>query len=227
MNERESLPSEIALPSGKVAGAALVLASLIATVAVAHHPSVSRAHDAADVLAKILAVRAADQAVHAAAIAAVIGLLFGFVVFVLRRGLRDSTALAALVSYSIGTVAVVGAGSIDGFIIPALAARYAAASHGEIAVALQLITVCAIAVQTLTKIWLVATSVAVIVWSARIVRGTRTLRAVALLGFVSSMLVIAGTVLVANFNPHSLGLIVLVQTLWSIAIGVLMIREEL
>jgi len=227
MSKPEPILSENASPRGAVAGVAIVLSSLVGMIAVAHHPSAHHVRDGADLLAQIVALRVTDQAVHAAAIAAEGGLLFGFLVFALRRGIRGNAVLAGLVGYAVGAVAVIGAAAIDGFITPALAAHYAAASPAEISVAVQLITACAIAIQVLTKIWLFAVSLAVIVWSAGIVRGTPMQRGIAVLGFASSALLVVAGLLAGNVNAHTLGVIVLVQTVWAVAIGVLMIRDEI
>ncbi len=184
------------------------------------------AHGNADVLAQLLALRTADQTVHGILIAAVIGLVFGFTVFALRRGLGSTAALAGLVAYALGSVPVIGAAMIDGFVVPALAARYANGSESAVTGAMQLITLCAIAIQVCTKVWLVATSAAVVIWSMDLVRAAGVKRAIGILGFVAGVLVVVVTAITGNVSAHTLGIVVLLQTLWNVAIGVLMMRGD-
>jgi hypothetical protein len=216
-----------AAPGSPLAGAALILSAVVAVAAVAHHPTVSRAASGADVLAQIVRLRAVDEAVHAVVIVAACGLLFGLVGFAARRGLRNAAVLAGLVTYAIGTVFAIGAALIDGFLIPAIAARYATAPPARVDTALQLLTVCATTIQIATKTWLLATSFAVLAWSAELIRHGRMLRAIGAVGVVATAALLVVLAFTANLSPHSLGLIVVLQTIWYVVIGALMIRGEL
>jgi hypothetical protein len=218
--------SRDAVPSGTVAGGILVLCSLVAIVSVAHHPSVGHARSRADVLAQIIALQGPDHTVHAIVLAAAAGMLFGLVVFAQRLGLQRQTVSAGLVAYALGTATVLFAGLLDGFAIPSVAVAYAGRPDGA-AGALQLITLCAILIQVCTKFWLFATSAAVGLWSFPLLRAHGMLRAIGVLGIAASVLIIAGTAMSATVNAHTLGALMLLQAIWTIAIGVLMIRGDL
>ncbi|HEX3462880.1 MAG TPA: hypothetical protein VHS78_02335 [Candidatus Elarobacter sp.] len=181
----------------------------------------------ADVLARIVSLSGTDEAVHAIVIAAACGLLFGLASFAMRRGLRDAGVLAGLTAYAVGTGPAIAAGLIDGFLIPAIAARYAAAPPQAVDTALQLLAVCAAAIQITTKTWLLATSFAVLIWSFGLMRLGGLPRTAGAAGIVATAVVLAVLAFTTNVNPHSLGIVVLVQTLWYVAIGALMIRGEL
>ncbi len=225
MSPNDSTPP--AAPRSPVAGAALILSAVIAIAAVAHHPSLHHAASSADVLAQIVRLSAVDEAVHTVVIVAACGLLFGLAAFAARRGLRNGAVLAGLVAYAIGTVFAIGAALVDGFLIPAIAARYATAPPARIDTALQLLTVCAMTIQIATKTWLLATSFAVLTWSAELIRHGRMLRAIGAVGVVATAALLVVLAFTANLSPHSLGLVVVLQTIWYVAVGALMIRGEL
>ncbi len=91
------------------AGATLVVAAGLSVLVMAHHPT-----GAAPALGRI---------VHGLMIALVGGMLYGLAHFSLRRGLDRPLVLAGLVAYGLSAVANIAAATINGFIVPALAAR--------------------------------------------------------------------------------------------------------
>lgn len=94
----------------RIAGGALIAGAAASMIAMAHHPTV--AHDGA--LAGI---------VHGAMIAVLMANGFGFAHFALRRGAGRPAILAGLVAYLVSLFAHLGSATINGFAVPALAAR--------------------------------------------------------------------------------------------------------
>ena len=221
------MTQNVSTPRSAAAGITMILCAAVSVVAVAHHPAIEHATTAADVLAQMVRLSGVDEAVHGILIVAACGLLFGLAAFAARRGLHDDAVLAGLVAYGVGTVAVIAAALIDGFLLPAIAARYATAPPPRPATAVQIITVCAAAVQIATKTWLLATSFAVLAWSFGLLRYRGPLRVTGAGGIVSTVLVLAVLAFSATLNPHNLGAVVVLQTLWYVAVGALMTRGEL
>jgi len=211
-------------PSGAPAGIVLVTASLVAIAAIAHHPTAGRKPTPEELLAQIVRLQHGDHAVHAFALAATAALLYGLAVFAIRNDPRRSVVVGGLVAYALGSVLVAFAALTDGFVVPSIAAAYA--GHGPAAVtgAVQLLNFCAIVIQVCTKFWLFATSLAVVLWSAAIVRGGAAQLALAGLGFVAGALVVVLTATSSAVTPHSLGIVVVLEALWYVGIGVEMIR---
>lgn len=208
------------------AGIVLVLSSALAVAAIAHHPTVTRATSRSDVLAQVVRFAPLDRAVHAVVIVAACGLLFGVAAFALRRGVRDGV-LAGLIAYAVGTGPAIAAALIDGFLIPAIAARFASADQQTVRTALVLVTACAAAIQIATKTWLLATSAAIALWSVGLLRERGLVRAAGAGGIAATALALGLIAFTGNFDPHSLGVVVLAQTLWYVSIGALMIRGDL
>ncbi len=215
-----------AVPRGRLAGVLIVVASVASILAVARHPTAS-SHRIADVIAEIVRLQAADEAVHAVVMTCLAALLFAFTVFALRRGLYRQLVLGGLIAYAIGVGATLGAATVDGFIVPGIAVHVAAADAAALAVAAQLLGACAVTIQALTKVGLVAISLGMLLWSADLVRDPREVRAVGALGFGAALLPAAIVASGARMDPHLLAIVLIVQTLWYVAIGVLLVREQL
>jgi hypothetical protein len=103
----------------RIAGGALIAGSLLSVLAMAHHPD----HVDPGGLVGI---------VHGTMIVLMSVIAFGFAHFALRRGLGRPAILAGLVAYLIGLVADLGAGTTNGFIVPALATHGAALSGRDV-----------------------------------------------------------------------------------------------
>src|SRR3954469_12674066 len=103
----------------RLAGGALLAGSLLSVLVMAHHPE----HVDPNGIVGL---------VHGAMIALMSVTAFGFAHFALRRGLGRSAILAGLVAYFIGLVADLGAGTTNGFIVPALAAHGTALSGRDV-----------------------------------------------------------------------------------------------
>ena len=135
----------------RIAGGALIAGSLLSVLAMAHHPD----HVDPGGLVGI---------VHGAMIVLMSVIAFGFAHFALRRGLGRPAILAGLIAYFIGLVADLGAGTTNGFIVPALAARGADLSgHDVFLLAWE-------ANQALARLGVFATAAAFTFWSIDFLR---------------------------------------------------------
>ena len=103
----------------RIAGGALVLGSLLSVLAMAHHPTRVDPNGLVGI-------------VHGAMIVLMSATAFGFAHFALRRGVARPAILAGLIAYAIGLVADLGAATVNGFAVPALAAHGAALSGRDV-----------------------------------------------------------------------------------------------
>ena len=92
---------------GWVAGFTLAAASVLSILVMAHHPSNFDS--------------GLGQPVHAAMLLLLLAMLAGFVQFAVQLDLRRFAVLAGLVMYCAGSIANLMAGTMNGFIAPALA----------------------------------------------------------------------------------------------------------
>ena len=210
-------------PSGTAAGFAIAFCALATIVAISHHPTVS-ARAPAEAIAAMVRVATADRIVHGSLIAILAVLLYSFTVFSLRRGLHRETSVAGLVAYTIGIVALIGAGLIDGFLFPAIAERYAGAPAEAAKAAVPVLVAGASMVQILSKFGFAAMSAGVAFWSANLLATSGVVRAAGVIGVVSALAAAGVLVFAGQLNPHSVGAIAVVQALWYLAVAVLLIR---
>jgi hypothetical protein len=219
-------PSVEATPRGTIAGIVILAGGALAVFAMAHHPSVTT-HTPAEAIREIGKIGLVNYAVHGAMIAIVAALMFGFSVFSIRRGLAKEAVLAGLVAQAIGTAASIVAAMISGFLISGIAARYATASPEGLAFAAQAIAICAGAVQLFGKLGVIGMTLAIVLWSADLVRTPGSVRLTGALGFAAGALAVAMLVFGGHLTPQTLGIIVLGQAIWYCAVGALLIRRVL
>lgn len=224
--ELPSLPARNP-PSGASAGIIIAACAGLAIVAIAHHPVVA-APTPAETLAGVVALGPADRIVHGSLIFIMSAMTYGLSVFALRQGLHQATSLAGILAYGAGAGALIGAALIDGFLLPDLASLYAGTSAENVNAARHLLTLCALAIQILSKFGLVAVSIAIIAWSIGLIRMAGAPRAVGVIGVASgvlpAMFLLGGPV---HLNPQSLMILFTVQAIWYFAVATLLIRRTL
>lgn len=94
----------------RIAGSAMIGGAALSLLAMAHHPTSAHAGPIGGI-------------VHGAMIAVMTITFYGFAHFALRRGVGQPAILAGLVAYAVSLFAHIGAATINGFVVPALAAR--------------------------------------------------------------------------------------------------------
>jgi hypothetical protein len=180
------------------------------------------------VVTGIVALAPMDHFMHGSVIAIMGALLFGLCIYSLRRGLQNQTAVGGFIAYALGVGALIGAALIDGFLMPAIASHYVASSVDEIRSVVRLLIFGAIAIQILTKFGLIAMSAGVLTWSIGLLRGPAVLFGTGLIGILSSIAVVLVFVTGGpRITPHVLVVIVVVQAVWYLAVGSLLVREQL
>jgi len=224
--QRERSATCPAVPDGTVAGTLMLACALIAVIALMHHPAVATRH-AADMMTQIVRLAAVDRAVHGAMIAVTVALLFAFSVFSARRGLGDQTVLGGLIGYALGSVGIIAAALIDGFVVPLIATAYAADAPAALPGAVAALRLCGAAIQAATAFGLAATSIALALWSINLVRTSaipvRLTGAVGLIAAVAPAIVFFVTGM--TVTTHTLVAIMLPEAIWYGAVGVLLVRR--
>lgn len=162
-------------------------------------------------------------AVHALAIASLplsyLGLLL------LSRSLGGVTVLAALVVYGLGGLAGMMAAAVGGFVTPELAREVLAAEPAARDAWHPLLEYNHMLNQAFASVLVVASSAAIVLWSAAITRGRVIARWLGVYGLVAGPLTILALVSGRlRLDVHGFGLVVLVQSVWFVAAGVCLWR---
>ena len=92
----------------RFAGAAMIAAALGTILAMTHHPTGAHGGPLGAV-------------VHGAMIVLLMVIAFGFAMFAIRRGLARPFVIAGVIAYAVSLFAHIGAATINGFVVPALA----------------------------------------------------------------------------------------------------------
>lgn len=195
--------------SDLIAGLSLAVAAAAAVLAMAHHPTSTHGGGIGDY-------------VHGAMIVLLTIVFFGFAHFALRRGLDELLVLAGLVAYALGLVVNVGAGTINGFVVPALAAR------GSGAVSHDVFVLCWEANQALAQLGVFATGAAFVLWSLDFLgRPGPVNRTVGVLGLAAG-LVPAAALASGRLDMNVAGAFVIYAThaAWTILVGVQLMRGK-
>ena len=188
----------------RFAGGILAVAALGTIIAMAFHPSDAHAAGTAAV-------------VHSSMIVLLLAMGWGFVQFAASRGVWGGWVSAGLVAYAASVFAHVLAGTINGFVVPALLDPAAPVSHDIFRFAWQLN-------QALAKFGMIAASAAYLLWAVDLWRrdGDSLLAATgSAIGVAVPVLLLSGLV---KLDVHGALLLYGLHALWAIMVGVAMAR---
>ena len=209
------------------AGLILISAALASVTAAAHHP-VIKAHGRDDLFAQIRETAVADRFVHGALIVCTIALLFALFRFAQRLGTQRATVLLGLISYVFGAAAMISAALVDGFLAPEIGSSYLQAASNTPDDGVALLRFCSLAIQVFTKTGVIAVSVAILLWSAALIRAGRGPLLAAIVGVAVVLLQVyvlthGGSAITA----HTIIPIVIAMAVWYFAIGLLLIAGRI
>ncbi len=219
-------PSTVPLPqlrlNAPVYGIILTITTLLALILVAHHP-VADMHDKGQGLQNLVAIGSADRWIHGALIAIVLMWAVGFSGFAWRLGIEHPAVMAGWLGYVMGCVFVILAGLIDGFIVPDLAVRLVdPTAHPA---AYDLLALCGVANQALTKLGLVFMAVGIIMWGHALMHHRGLARLIALMAMLTGG-ISAAFILIspARIDVQTLFWFLVGQVVWNLSIAMWMVR---
>lgn len=157
--------------------------------------------------------------VHTIVIGTLLALLFGFAVYALRRGLHRSAVIGGLIAFTFGIATTIGAALIDGFLIPEIASRYVDATAELMNRSAMLLQTCSLAIQVATKAGLVGMALGIVLWSADLILDKGFLRIAGIVGVLAGIVPAVLTLSGGYLNPHSLMIVIAIQTLWYLTIA--------
>jgi len=214
-----------AAPIGRVAGAALIAASILSVVALGFDPDIS-GHDSREILQGIIAATRVHQAVHIAEMLSLGGFAFGFTSLARGLGLQRPAVLAGLVAYLAGCLAMLGAATLDGFVTPDIAAGFITRSPADIDVGMNLLRFTGILLQNLADLSFVLLAAGTLLWALALIAGRVPHRVTGAIGLASGIVPIILVVLHLDQDPTSLIMVLVAQSAWNIAAAILLLRSE-
>ncbi len=210
----------------KWAGIIIAVSTLTSLFMMMHHPTVTASGMAAQV-AEVQHESFVNNIVHGSLILFVLLTLASFSIFSRHRGQKYLTVTIAHLFYFIGSMAMVAAALINGFVYPDFLHGYSAASSQELAQLPMFKSLLWSANQTLGKLGVITMSVAILFWSINLWRDEGIVKLVAVIGMViglgCSTAIIVG---VLTLNVAGMTQVVMLQGIWNLAIAYLMIRSK-
>lgn len=214
--------------SGVRLGGFAILASAVVSIATVALDRGAGGKTTHEILQGLVQIQSWHQNVHVVAMACLCGLMYGYTVLSQRLDLRRAPVLLGLVTYAMGTGLMLVATLLDGFISTGIAADFVNSTpEAEQAARWMIHVVESIALTDIARVAWVLQSAAAIAWSVALLRDPGTRRVVGCIGLVAGGLPAA--MVIAAGSTMDLGIVVgtlLLQAVWNIAAGVLMLRER-
>jgi hypothetical protein len=214
--------TDSAVPApGRAVGVLAIFSGIAALVLLANHPADS-AHSFAEVLKSEAANRFADNLVHGGFVVVLALQGICYAILTQRLGWTRPVALAGFVFFAVGAMFLSGSMVIDGFVSPAVAARYLQAPD-KLEYARSLFVLIGTMISVLMPMGLLFQSATIAAWSWVLIESGR--RAAGSLALIVSALAIVA--LVASFvqlNPLVLMGAVAETSMWSLLAGYLLLR---
>ena len=143
----------------------------------------------------------------------------------LTRRLSSETATAALVAYGFATVAAMAAAVASGLIAPQVAGWTLQAGTENRETWHALLRYNGEINQAFAKVFVAASSVAILLWSLSILAARTLGRAAGILGCVIGAFALIGILSGSlRLDVHGFGLVVLAEGIWTLLVGALLIR---
>jgi hypothetical protein len=206
-----------------VSGLALIVGSSGMIITMSLHPT---GHVAPDQLESMIPMLIA---VHALALACVPLMFLGALGLSRHVAGRGHLALTGLIAYTFALLAVMNAAVADGLVTPSVLRQMVASAGAPQAVDLwRMISHYNFYVnQGYAQVFVVASSVAIILWSASTWRGKELPRGLSIygciLGAITLIALFSGHL---NLDKHGFGIIIFGQAGWFIVAGALLLRRE-
>ncbi|MES2016317.1 MAG: hypothetical protein V4484_07455 [Pseudomonadota bacterium] len=208
------------------AGIAIIV-SAIASIAAVASDSMASGKDALSIMQSMIALQQSHQLVHIVAMACLGGLMFGYTVLAQQLGLRRTPVLLGLIAYGMGTLLMLIATVVDGFIGTDLAVMFAGKSPEAVKAGYWMIQAASnVVLIDIARVSWVLQSVAAVCWAIALQGERGYQRAVGVLGLVVGALPALAIVMVgANMTEMVVVGILLLQALWNIAAATVLLRS--
>ena len=211
------------MTDNRKAAIALIVGSIGGVLAMAVHPHGAGTLTSAQVehLALVSAVA------HTVALLSILLLFLGSCGLNSYLADRELWSFAALATFGFASVAVMIAGAISGYIIPSLMRHMLRdvpdAAH-QWQIVIDAVFQCN---QAFSRIYSVATGIAIALWSFSALRNRRLSAFIAHYGWISSLLIIVGTCVGhIRLDVHGMAIVAVSEVIWFVAVAVVLLRPS-
>jgi hypothetical protein len=209
----------------RAAGITIIVAAVLSIGFMLSPPRV-HAHGMSDFVVAVRQELLVNGVVHGTLIALMGVLAAGFSVVTTR--LDSVWARIALAAYAIGVVSGMAAASINGLIVPEFVLHFGGKSESVLEALRPVLSFCHSANQVCSRMWVVASAIALVFWSIALTQRKGVARTIGILGIVLGFApLVALAIGYLPMDIHGVLAFIVTQTVWSIAVGVLLIRGRI
>jgi hypothetical protein len=205
--------------SGARSAGLIIALSALASIAAVALDSGAQGSDPLSFLQSMVRIRDAHQLVHVVAMACIGGQVFGLTVLSQRLGLRRAPVLAGLIAYGAGSMLMLVATIMDGFISTDLAAMFVTRAPETVKTGFWMIqAIAGVALTDIARVAWVCQSLAAVAWSLALLRDAGLARKVGMVGLVAGVLPGVAVIAVGSRMTATVVVGVLVlQAVWNLA----------
>jgi hypothetical protein len=220
-----ALAAQRAVAATRIAAWVLIAVPVLEIAAMAHHPSIS-SKDPAQIVTQLRALAELAATVHGILIGLLFAGLLAVAQFAIERGLARAAVRCGLIAYAAGVIMMTPAALVDGFIVPRIALLLPGIAPAEPGLIAQFALFAMLFNQAFAKCGAMLMSAAIAALSLDLVRDVFPARALGIFGLASGLgCVLAIATGWLRLDVHGMSAVVLVQALWTIGAGVLLLRR--
>ncbi|MEM7311808.1 MAG: hypothetical protein AAF497_01525 [Planctomycetota bacterium] len=207
-----------------LAGITLIASSVLTVFAMLHHP-VAHSHNFEELVAEIDSFQGVNQWVHAGAIGMMMLMVLGLSYLGSRLGFERIIVRGAMISFCMGAIAMVGAATIDGFVIHSFLGGFEIRGETDAELGYAILRVFTSINRTLALLGVFMMSTGALLFGTAALCCTRPLQWVGWLGVLTGVLGCAG-LYTGYIQATAHGMIVFASLIgsWLVVVGVLLIR---
>ena len=210
--------------STRAAGIVIALSAIVSIVAVALDKTPSGS-GALAIMKSMIEIQQSHQVIHMIAMTCLGGLMFGFTTFSQHLGLQRAPVRAGLIAYGFGTMLMLLATVIDGFISTDIALMFVDKSPEAVQAGFWMIDAMGVVLVDIAKVAWVFQSVAVLFWASALLFEAGFKRAIGVVGLVAGALPAITVFMVgSNMTDQSVVGILVFQAVWNLAAATLLLR---
>ena len=214
-----------ALPDQRSAGALMLVAAIASIVFVAIDP-VAGGDDARAILQSMTANAPMHRIVHAVEMACLFGLAFGMASLAARLGAQRPVVRAGAMAYLAGSLAMLGAAVVDGFVTVDAASYFLRDGH-SVETGREVVHMCYAVIQDLAMVSWFLQSIGVLALASALVRERGARRVGGVVGLVTGAL--PPIAILASYPRMDTAVVVgilLVQLAWNLVVAGLLLRRD-
>ena len=210
----------------RIAGTMLIAATLLSVLAMAHHPTLT-APDITTALQQLKQLADLSAWVHGILIGLMLLIFWCLTEYSLRRGVEKPLVRGGLIFYGAGVVAMIGAATVSGWLTARVGTLVPNPGDQDLHLLAILINFSGSMNRVMANLGAVGMSAGILAWSIGLLHERGWTRGAGILGIVAgltpALLLITGGM---HLDVHGMMLVVLIQGIWNVALGILLILRR-